>query len=448
MSSDRSTTTAHMWNPNVETMDRDEIRARQGERLREQVKHVYENSDFFRELYDEAGVHPKDIEGFEDIRKLPSFDKDDLRAYRDRTGDFWCGTLCVPESEVNLTQHSTGTSGAPNFFGFTEDDLDKIGDLFARLWYTWGLRKGDTVPIPGRDIWNGHVNGMELGVQRVGANPIRSVAGLQNVMEVYFDDDVVGMKEADLDAVFVYQAEEEYEYLQEHDLDPSEIFPNLRFVFSAVDASDPKIDLWESTWGDIPFRNAYGSGDQVLTCPQCAEEDHFFHVPEDHFIIEVLDPETGEPVEPGEYGEVYLTNLRDEANPYIRYRLEDLVIPKYEPCDCGRTHMRIRPLGRLAWSVFVEGYDRPITSIQVENVIWKYDELYGKNYQMVEHQPGEQEELHVRIATEEDVPSDVIDKASSDLSDEFGVSARITVVTPDEIGLESAIKMERVAEDY
>ena len=103
------TTTQNLWNPEREAMPREEIHALQGEKLREQVKHVYDNSEFFWELYDEAGVHPNEITGREDISQLPAFDKDDLREYRDRTGDHWCGALCVPESELLFGTHSTGT---------------------------------------------------------------------------------------------------------------------------------------------------------------------------------------------------------------------------------------------------------------------------------------------------------------------------------------------------
>jgi len=134
---------ASMWNPEYEALPREELRALQGERLREQVKHVYRNSDFFKELYDDHGVHPNDITGREDIDKLPVFDKDDLRAYRDRTGDFWCGALCVPESKVGRATQSTGTTGKPNYFGLTEDDHDHVGEIFARQMYAQGFRKGD-----------------------------------------------------------------------------------------------------------------------------------------------------------------------------------------------------------------------------------------------------------------------------------------------------------------
>jgi phenylacetate-CoA ligase len=438
-----SSTHGQIWAPEFETLERDSLRSVQTQRLREQVKHVYENSAFFRELYDENDIHPTDIREWDDLRRLPTFDKDDLRAYRDRTGDFWCGALCVPESQLVWATQSTGTTGKPNFFGLTEDDYDTLGDLFAREAYAWGLRKGDTINSMGTALWNGAMAGLEQGVRRVGATPVRSIFGTQNLAEVVF-----GLQaEADFDALVAYQPEQEKSYMEENNIDPGELFPSLRFVCSSTDASKPKRELFEEVYG-VPFRNAYASGDQFFTSYECGEDGAFCHVPEDLFIVEVLDPETREPVESGEYGEVFITNLWAEANPYIRYRLEDLVEVNRSQCSCGRTTMRIRPLGRLSWSVEVAGYDRPVTSIDVEEILWSYDALYGENYQMVKHQPGVQDELHVRVAMEGDITEDVEQKVTGDLEETFGVPARFTKTEPGDIGLESATKIERVAEEF
>lgn len=434
---------ASMWNPEYEALPREELRALQGERLREQVKHVYRNSSFFEELYDEHGIHPNDITGREDIEKLPVFDKDDLREYRDRTGDFWCGALCVPESEVGRATQSTGTTGKPNYFGLTDRDHDHVGEIFARQMYAWGFRKGDKFNQMGTAHWNGTVMALDEAARQIGVTPVNGIFGAQNIAEIIF-----GLQtEADFDAVLVYQPETELEFIRENDIDPTEVFPNVRFVFSMVDASQPKRELWEETWG-VPFYNGYASGDQFFTSYECGHDGQYCHVPEDKFLVEVLDPETGEHVEPGEYGEVHITNLWAEANPYIRYRLEDLVDYKVGECDCGRTTMRIRPLGRLSWSVEVEGRERPVTNIEVEEVIWGFDELMGENYQIVKREPGEQSELVVRVATEADVDSDTRDAAEAALSEAFGVPAELIVTTSDAIGLESATKMERVAEEY
>lgn len=434
---------AKMWNPKYEAMSQDELQARQGERLREQVKHVYKNAGFFRELYDEHGVTPSDIKGIDDIKKLPTFDKDDLREYRDRTGDFWCGALCVPESEIGRATQSTGTTGVPNYFGLTESDYDELGEFWARQMYCWGLRKGDKFNLMGTAHWNGTVMGMDEAARKIGATPVNGIFGTQNIADVIF-----GLQsEADYDAVFVYQPEAELDFLEENDIEPSEVFPNTRFLMSMVDASEPKRELWETTW-DLPFYNGYASGDQFFTSYECGQAGQYCHVPEDKFIVEVLDPETEEPVESGEYGEIYITNLWMEANPYIRYRLEDLVDYKVDECDCGRTTMRIRPLGRLSWSVQVAGRERPVTSIEVEEVIWSFDELMGENYQIVMREPGEQDELIVRTATEKDINDRTRADAEAALEEEFGVPAELIITTSDAIGLESATKMERVTEEF
>lgn len=433
-----------IWNQPLETLSREDIRELQGERLREQVKHVYKNSDFYREHYEEASLHPNDVKGLDDLGKVPTSSKDGLREYRQRTGDIWCGGLCVPESELEVVVHSTGTSGRPNYFGATKQDTERIAEGAARQYYSWGLRKGDLINVPGSMSWHGITWYWEHGIRKIGATPIRRAGDTQNCAEQVFEAE---MDLADLDAIWVYQAESELEYIEGHDINPQEVFPNSKFIWSMVDASAPKRELWEETWG-LPFRNAYGSGDQMWGTIQCQTDSEYFHLPEDHFIFEVLDPETDEPAEPGEYGVLHITNIRDEANPYIRYDMEDIVDFKIEPCNCGRTTMRVKPLGRDAWSVNVKSRNRPVTSIEVEEVLWQYDELYGENYQTVRTQPGEQTELTVRVATESKIPDDVAKDAREDLESTFGVPAVLEVVSPDEIGLESAIKMQRVADEY
>jgi len=201
--------------------------------------------------------------------------------------------------------------------------------------------------------------------------------------------------------------------------------------------------MWER-----PFFNGYGSGDQFFAGFNCPYDFERFHLSEDHFIFEVLDTDTGEPVEPGEHGELHITNLRDEATPYIRYNMEDYVTYTLEECDCGRTTMRVLPLGRESWSVEVVGREQPITSMEVEDVVWRFEAVFGEAYQIVKEQEGMQERLYVRIAAEDDVDESVTDKISDALEVEFGVDAYTEVVSPDEIGLESAIKLERVAEEY
>lgn len=437
-------TKQHLWNPEREAMPKEELHSFQGQRLREQVKHVYENSAFFRELYDQAGVHPKEITDREDLSKLPTFNKDNLRAHRERTGDHWCGVLCVPVAELVFATHSTGTSGKPNYYGVTRRDVKKITEQFARMCYSWGLRKGDRINMPGSMHWHGYVQALEWGIQEVGATPIRRVGGTQDICQQLFE----GMPLANLDAVFVYQPEREMKYIQENNIKPRDVFPHVRFACSTVDASKPRRQLWQDQWG--AFKNAYGSGDQFWTFYQCEADDTYFHVPEDHIIAEVLNPKTGEQVAPGEYGELFITNLRDEANPYIRYGMEDIVDFKTEKCACARTTMRIRPLGRLAWSVNIKGKSRPVTSVEVEEVIWGHEELFGENYQLVKTDPNEQSELIVRVATDKDLSSGVIRQVESALESAFNTPATLQLVSSDKIGLEgaSAIKMERVSKEY
>jgi len=426
-----------------EAADRDAIRDHQGNRLAEQVRHVYENAEFFRELYDDAGLHPSDVTGLDDLDTIPTFDKGELREYRERTGDFWCGTRCVPESEIKYVMHSTGTTGKPNFFGLTADDEEAVKDYGAAYFYAMGLRKGDIVSMVGLNYWHGMVKATDLGAQEIGATPVRAAYQSQDIASSMFEL----QQEADFAAIPVFQPEVEKKYVEENDVSPSKEFPGLKFTYSGVDASDPKYEIFKETWG-VPFRNSYCSGDQLILTYPCDHEEKYFHVPEKYFMVEVLDPETDEPVEPGERGEIFVTNLWSEANPYIRYRLEDLVEFKEEPCECGRTSMRVRPVGRLSWSLKLSSREKVVTNIEVEDTVWSYDELYGETYQLVQTDPEEQDQLHVRIATDKDVSEELLEEVEAELEAAFGAPSECTVIAPGEIGMESTTKLERVAEEY
>lgn len=432
----------NMWNPDRESMPRSDIVELQGRKLHEQVKHIYNNSDLFRNIYDKEDIHPNDIQDLDDLHSIPILKKDQLRDFRDRTGDFWCGTLCVPESELEFVCRSTGTSGDPNFFGWTKKDLEEVAETTARALFSFGLRRGDTVNMMGKNYWHGTNSPWELGAREIEAVPIRLASDTQNISNELFES----AKEADFDALFLYQLEKEIQYINDNNINPEEVFPNLKFVFSAVDASKPKREAWEELW-NVPFMNSFGSGDQMWMMYSCPHSKEFFHAPEDQFIIEILDTESGEPVEQGEVGQLVVSNLRDRANPYIRYFTEDLVEYTREPCDCGRNTIRVKPLGRSSWSVEVSGRSRPISNIEVEEVLWSHEELFGTNYQLVEKKPGKQDELKINIATTS-VSDDVISDVVADVQRKFDVPVTIEKVGTENIKTESAIKMERVKKEY
>ena len=433
--------TAGIWNPTMETLPRSEIEVLQSERLVHQVRYVYENAPVFRQIYDEAGVKPSDIHGLQDLHKLPIVEKDHLRAFREQHGDVFGGGRCVPTSQLYLVNHSSGTTGRPTVYGLTKRDHDTVSEIFARVLYAMGIRPGYKMTVLSSIHWHGYVIGLESGAQRIGAVPFRIAGGPQDVAPTMFER----FPDADFDTIISYQPELEMAYIREHSIRPREYFPNLKFLYSAVDMSDARRRMIERVW-ERPIHNSGGSGDQYYGGGECEHSAPYYHMPDDYFIFEVLDPFTHEPVPPGGTGELFVTNLWAEGFPYIRYRMEDMVTYQTEQCDCGRTSMRLRILGRLPWSVDVQG--KRIFSIEVEDVVWDHPQLEAVNYQLVRQRQQPQDQLEVRLAPDEPIPNQdyIAGEVSEALSARFGVPASVTFLEKGAIGLKGFIKMQRVVD--
>lgn len=427
-----------MLAPELEAMPRDELVARQGERLVHQVRYVYANSRFFRERLDAAGAHPADVRGVADLEHLPTFEKDDLRHDRARTGDPFSGTLCVPVSELAFVTRSTGTSGVPSLFGLCPDEHDRAGELFARSMFAVGLRPGDTVVFPPAPNL-GVTIGWNRGAERLGVVKLYFGGSAADVVEQTF---TLG-RGIDITVPFVYDAEADAAAIARLGVEPREVFPNLRFVWSGVDASDERRRLVLDTWG-VPLRNQYGSGDQFLIAPECPADAHWFHLPDDAFVFEVLDPETGRPVPSGGTGLLHLTNLWMRSFPYLRFCLDDMVTHDTSPCPCGRTTTRIRIRGRMAWAVRVgTAY---VFSQEVEGVLWSRPGLAGCDYQLVRVAAGDR--LVVRVGVERAArPPGLADELQAALGAAFGTLAEVRLVEPADFPDRAGGKAKRVTEE-
>lgn len=429
------------WNPEIETMPRDQLRQLQSDRLIQQVRRVYENSDFFRERYDDAGVKPSDITSIDDLHKLPVFEKDALRDFRDRTGDPFMGALCVPIDQLYKVNRSTGTSGFPNVFGVTSADYEQVLDNFARMMWRTGLRPGHRTNnwLESAMTWHGY-SLTAWAARKLGATVFALEMDNKSVVETNLEI----LAGADLNAIFIYHPEIEIKYLRDNKLDPREIHPHLEFIYSAFLTTDTRRNILEKAWG-VPYRNMGSSGDQYIPASECEHSAPAMHFLEDQFLVEVLDTETHEPVEPGAEGELTITNLWAEASPYIRYRMEDVVRADDSPCACGSTHVRLTYRGRYAWSVEVQ--DERIFSDDVENVLWRHADTEFAAYQLVRRSPQPQDELVVRTTVEEGTGSDELrERLADDLSQELGVPASVEFVTEDQIEV-GTVKFERVVDE-
>jgi phenylacetate-CoA ligase len=426
-----------VWDADAERMPRERLRSVQDERLKRQFARVFERSAILRARYIDAGITPETFGGLDDLPHLPTFTKDDLRAWRLEHGDAFGGSLCVDQDRLAIITHSSGTSGSPTISGLTEADVEHVAQTYARALYSIGLRRGDRAPLAATVLWHGAVIGYELAHRAIGAQAYRIACGTSDGARTVLED----WRDADFNVLRSYIPELEIPYLREHDLRPAEIFPHARFLYAGIDLSGPKRRLIEEAWG-LPFRNTFASGDQYLIGGECSVSAPFHHVADDWTLYEVVDPATGEVLPPGSTGELVVTNLWAEGCPYIRYRLEDMATVVHEPCACGRTTARIRVLGRSAWSVAVE--TKRVFSTEIEDVLWAVPELLGVRYQLVRRKSQPQTTLEVRLdpgdfATLAD-PTEI----AAVLEAAFGTPASVEWTAPDAIALNGPIKIERV----
>jgi phenylacetate-CoA ligase len=269
----------------------------------------------------------------------------------------------------------------------------------------------------------------------IGAQAFRIACGTGDCVRAFFEQ----WSDADFNALRTYVPELELSYLEREGIRPWKVFPKARFVYAGFDTSGPKRALIERAWG-MPFRNTMGSGDQYLVGAECAHSAPFFHVPEDGFVFEVVDPDTGNQLPPGEVGELVISNLWAEGCPYLRYRMEDMATYRTDTCLCGRTSMRLRLLGRVAWSVLLPG--RRIFSTEVEEALWAEPDLLGVPYQLVQRTVQPQASLDIRL--DPGVGRRInLEAAATALRDRLGVPAIVTLASAG-IGIKGPNKLERV----
>lgn len=430
---------ADMRDPEVEAMSRDALERLQGERLQRQVAHVDAHSSFFNALFAGHGVRPSDVRGVQDLQRLPRFTKDDLRAWRERTGDPFAGTLCVAPERLTFVTHSSGTSGRPNLFGATLEEYEEMWKIYARTFHTIGIKPGDHAVLSGRNLWHAAARGFDRAFERMGVVKYYFGTPNQDVIPHMIESAPEVLER--LDVTISLQPEVEVEYLRSHDIDPRTSCPHLRLLQTGVEMSTARRRLLSQAWG-VPVKNMLGSGDQFWMCGECPVDERWTHAPEDYLIFEVLDPVSHEPVPSGGVGVLHVTNLWMESFPFIRYDMEDVVLHDTSPCPCGRTSRRLAMRGRLAWSVRVG--NRYVFSQDVEEVLWAHPELTAPNYQLVRRLPQPQDVLEVRLAAP-DVSEGLRTALTRALGDELGVRCELTLVEPGSISVKGW-KTERVVQ--
>ena len=353
------------YQPEIETMPVHEIKKMQSEKLVKQVHHVYKNVPYYRDLMDKKGVKPEDIHGIEDLYKLPFIEKSDLRE------TYPYGMLAVPLADCVRIQSTSGTTGKRVIAYYTQHDIDLWDDCCARAIVAVGADKEDVVQVSyGYGLFTGGA-GLNGGSHKVGSLTLPMSSG-NTERQLQF---MIDMKATVLCCTPSYAAHLG-ESLKEQGYTPDQI-PLKAGIFGAEPWTQEMRRSIEKTLG-IKAYDIYGlteiSGPGVSF--EC-EAQGGMHINEDHFLAEIINPETGEPLPEGTKGELVFTCLDKEAFPLLRYRTRDICVLTREPCPCGRTHIRMqKPMGRSDDMMIIRGVN--VFPSQIEAVLLA--EGFSENY--------------------------------------------------------------------
>jgi len=394
-------------NEKMETASRAEIEELQAKRLRAVADHVYRSNPIYRKLFDARGVKPEDIRGLEDVSKLPMTNKNILRE------SYPLGLSCVPRREVAEMHMSSGSTGTPVIMPYTTADLSQWAECMARCYRMAGGVPGDAVQItPLFGLFNGGF-GMYHGARAAGLFVIPAGPGnTQRQVKLARD-----LRTRILTGVVSYGIRI-IEVMEEM----GEKLPDLEVGIFGAEAFSESMKKRISDGLGIEVFDIYGMTETggVGTLGQDCPAHDGLHVWEDHYLLEVIDPQTGEAVADGETGELVVTALTRQALPVIRFRTADLTrVISREKCECGRTHLRIAPItGRIDDMIIVKGVN--FFPKQVEQTLMNIPGV-GSNYQIIVEEVDGVKDVRVNVEAEPGVTGFMVEKA---LKEALGFSPR------------------------
>jgi phenylacetate-CoA ligase len=415
------------WNEKIETMPAEELKKYQLKKLKEQVKHCYEHSSFYKKKFDSIGLKPEDIQTLDDLRKIPFTVKADLR------DNYPFGMVTVKSDEIVEIHASSGTTGNPIVGAYTKNDMDVWQELMARSIYTTGGRRQDVIHIAyGYGLFTGGL-GFHYGAQKVGAKIIPASGGMTQ-RQIKLMKDLGATILACTPSFAVYLAET----MAQEGIVPQKDLKLKSGMFGAEPWSDKIRERIEKELGIQAF-DVYGLTE--LCGPgvsiEC-EEHKGLHIWEDHFIVETIDPDTGEVLPAGEEGELVFTTLTKTAVPMLRYRTRDISKVETEQCKCGRTHARMmRVHGRSDDMLIIRGVN--VFPSQIEYAVMCFSEL-ATQYLIVVDRPGALDTFVVKVELSEKAAKDPqLDKNAlkNDIQKRThivtGITADVEIVKPGEL---------------
>ena len=409
------------YQPEIETASREQIRAWQDERLVKQVQHVWDNVPYYRKKMEDAGVSPSDIKGVADLHKLPFITKADLRdAYP-------YGLVGKPISECVRIHSTSGTTGKRVMAFYTQHDVDLWEDCCARAIVAAGGTKEDVVHVAyGYGLFTGGA-GLHGGSHKVGSLTLPMSSGNTD-RQLQFMTDLGSTILCCTPSYAAYLAES----IKEKGL--SDKIKLKAGIFGAEAWSEEMRRDIEKQLG-IRAYDIYGlteiSGPGVSF--EC-EEQIGMHINEDHFIAEIIDPDTGEVLPEGSKGELVFTCITKEAFPLLRYRTRDICVLSTKPCSCGRTHMKMsKPMGRSDDMLIIRGVN--VFPSQIETVL--IEQGYPANYQIVVDRVNNSDTLEIMVEMNQENFSDSLRQITdmekslvSALKAMLGIAAKVKLVAP------------------
>jgi phenylacetate-CoA ligase len=413
-----------IYDMEFETLPREALVAIQLQRLQSTIERVYATVPFYRKKFQEAGIKPSDIQKIDDLKRLPFTTKQDLR------DNYPFGMFAVPMDNVVRIHASSGTTGKPTVVGYTARDINTWAILMARALAAGGATRGDIIHNAyGYGLFTGGL-GVHYGAEKLGASVIPVSGGNTKRQIVIMKD----FGPTILTATPSYTL-----HLTEVAEDVGVDFRDLSFkfgIFGAEPWSEKMRAEIEKKTG-MTAVDIYGLSEVMGpgVAIECHEAKKGLHVFEDHFIPEIINPETGEVMPYGETGELVFTTITKEAFPVIRYRTRDITSLHPEPCICGRSMLRMnRVSGRTDDMLIIRGVN--VFPSQIESVLMEMEEV-EPHYQLIVDREGNLDKLTINVELGEKAFTDEVKglqsierKISKNIKDYLGVSAKVKLVEP------------------
>ncbi|HHX65984.1 MAG TPA: phenylacetate--CoA ligase [Chloroflexi bacterium] len=416
-----------VWNRQMECAPRHELEAIQLERLQKQVARVYEAVPFYREAFRQAGITPQDVRSLDDMAHLPFTRKSDFR------DQYPFGLLAVPTDDVVRVHGSSGTTGKPTVVAYTANDIAVWAEVMARTLGCGGVTRRDVVHNAyGYGLFTGGL-GLHYGAERLGAMVVPMSGGNTSRQLMLMQDfGATALCCTPSYAIFLAEA------AQEMGIDWKNMHLRVGF-FGAEPWSDGMRQEIEARMG-ITALDIYGLS-EIIGPGVSAECTHKcgLHIAEDHFLPEIIDPETGKPLPYGEVGELTFTTLTKEALPVIRYRTGDIARLDVEPCACGRTSVRMSKIsGRTDDMIIVRGVN--VFPSQIEEVLLRIRGVQPHYLIIVDREDGAMDTIEIWVEVSEGLFSDALGtladlqrRAELEIQETLGISAQVRLVEPHRI---------------